>query len=267
VGTQPETIGARGTTTRDPRILPDLIVQSIRSDLLDNRLVVYATIRNQGYADAFLPKGWRLAGANFLGDWDSATIDTAGGISNENVTLKRGQFREVEVCKLAGPFITGLWQLTVMADPQKQVKESNENNNTSEVMTIPNYDTQPGSSHSTHADLIITDLWLDPAEATLTGDFEVVAVVKNQGQGAAIISRFNGITKAPGGNSHDVKPKVRTYDIYLQPGQSVEIRGIPGGLTAGTFTWKIRVDAANIVQESNEYNNEKDIIVTIKNID
>jgi subtilase family serine protease len=223
---------------------------------------VYATIRNQGYGDALLPRGWRLAGANFAGTaYDSDHPELfRGSEERENIRMKRGEIREVRITTYPS-YSAGTWELKVMVDSDKQIKEANENNNVKTVqLTVA--DAPPPSK----PDLIITDLWLDPAEATVEGNFEVVAIIKNQGAAPATFPQHSFALAEDGRGDNNVE---NIYlrgiaEVTIQPGQSKEFRCDPTRLQVGTSTWVIKVDPTNKVYESNENNNTKSIVVTIR---
>ena len=245
-------------------MMPDLVVDAIRivppnpTNGQDPGFLVYATIRNKGNKDAFLPKGWHLATSSFSG-WRPS--DFYGFPPTDNTTLVPGAALEILVYNYRSreQAVVGTWTVTVRADPDKQIPELDEGNNEKSVqVTVSDANPPPPPSP---VDLIITNLSLDPAEATIAGNFKLVAVIKNQGGTAVTWPKGYAILDEQGG--HLVKEQI--FDnITLQPGETKEFRCTPKLLQVGTFTWTVRVDPDDKVSESNETNNTKQMQITVK---
>jgi hypothetical protein len=265
---QPGPVGAMQsqTQTQTNLILPDLIVDAIRIDPPNPKnggggfgpgFLVYATIKNAGWKEAFLPRGWHLASSRFSG-W--RPNDFNGFSPTDNVTIPSGTAREFLVYNYRSTEQSpaGTWTVTVRADPDKQILESNEGNNEKSVpVTIADVNPPPSSP----GDLIISSLSLDPPDATIAGNFKAVVVVKNQG-GSAITLPGNGYPILSEQGDHLVCPQLSS-NITLQPGQTTEFRCTPQKLQAGTFTWTVRVDPRQVVAEADENNNTKTMQITI----
>jgi hypothetical protein len=247
-----------------PQFKPDLAVKAVTIDPPNpnNRdgFVVRATIVNQGRGDAFLPRGWSLAASRFSG-W--RPNDFYGFPLDDNLTLPALASKEVVAYgyRSSEKAVAGTWTITVRADPDKQIDETNEDNN--EIsLTVVVTDLNPPPP-ATPGDLIITDVRLDPAEATTAGNFQVVALIKNQGGIALILPHGWEMLREQGDH---LKPDagMSMTDRTLQPGGTMELRGTPQKLQVGTFTWTLVVDPMMKVAEANEQNNTKSFQVTIK---
>jgi hypothetical protein len=249
----------------------DLVVQSIRIQPPNPKdggpataqefgagFLVYATIKNQGLENAFLPRGWMLARSRF-----SALPSSSSNLpEKDNTTLAPGASIEVLAGNNRGAQLSpaGTWTVTVKADPDNQIAESDESNNEKSVqVTVAS--TGSTTPPVTPADLVISDLRLEPAEATIAGNFKLVAVIKNIGGiAAAIPGGWTSISEQSGRIRADALPY---QTITLAPGQTMEFRGTPERLQRGTFTWTVTVDPQASVSE-NKSNNSKTIQVTVK---
>jgi hypothetical protein len=240
---------------------PDLFVSSVRIDPPDpstmTGFVVWATIRNQGSRDAFLARGWSIAKAAFSGRDPNLFL---GSNQGSNFTLKAGASQEVYVTKFDSYYThEGDWTVTVRVDPDKQIAETNEGNNDRSTNLTVRYETPPPPIQP--ADLIITDLWLEPEVATLEGNFELVGIVKNQGgRDATFPAGYKNVLDEIG----DHIQQYLSAPLTIHPGEAKEIRCKPRLLQAGTSTWTVIVDRYSHVPESDENNNKKTIEVTIK---
>jgi subtilase family serine protease len=254
-------------------LAPDLIVQSIRINPPNPKnggqpsatdfgpgFLVYATILNQGQVEAFLPKGWRLSASRIVelnGNYNSFIY----GETN-NITLVPGASIEV----LAGNFRSqtlspaGTWMIMVKANPDNQVPESNyANNEKSTQVTVANVNP---SAPPPPTDLIISDLRINTTNATIDGNFKLIAVVKNNGGTAANIPPYwKGINFDNGDGSCGMLSN--SGSVTLQPGQTLEFQCNPIRLQVGTFTWTVTADPQKKVFESSAPNNTKTIQVTI----
>jgi len=239
---------------------PDLVVDAIRIDPPNPKndpsgFLIYATIRNQGGKDAFLPRGWHLAAAKFSGQGNFFD----GFVQRDNTTLAPGGALEILVrnCRSAELSPAGTWTVAVKADPDKQIAEIDEHNNEKSIgLTITDINPPP----LLPSDLVITSLRLEPAEATTAGNFKLVAVVTNQGNGPAIFPDGYDFISEQGRHLLPEQPR----GVTLQPSQSMEIRRTPQKLQVGTFTWTVFVDPFLKVPETDETNNTKMIQVIIK---
>lgn len=240
--------------------LPDLIVEKIRIDPPNpkndtNGFLVYATIKNQGNARAFLPRGWGLFHVSA-----SNRVHTPN--QNDNFTLESGVSVELLATGFRyaqNPIPAGTCTVTVKVDPSKQITEISEDNNEMSVeLTIEDVN-PPAPAPIELPDLIINDLWLDSEVATISGDFKIVASIKNQGASPAILPNGYPILRESGIRIVDEQ----IWDVTLQPGESREFRCAPQRLQVGTSIWTFYVDPLNRLAESDETNNSKTIEITI----
>lgn len=253
------------------QIKPDLIVQSIRINPANPKnggtasstdfgagFLVYATIKNQGSDQAFLPKGWRLAASKNMGfrdDYNSFNYQEAN-----NITLLPGVSQEV----LAGNFRSaelspaGTWTVWVKANPDNQISESNyENNEKSIQVTVANVPTAPQAAPG---DLVISSLRIEPAYATIAGNFKIIAIVKNIGGTAITLPSY---WKAIDFSNAETNCGMQYNSMNLAAGQSIEYQCSPMRLQTGTFTWTVTTDPQRKINEQSETNNTKSIQVTI----
>ncbi len=257
---QPGPVGALQTQPQAARMMPDLIVEAIRIDPPQPKtggehpgFDVYATIRNQGLKEAFLPRGWCLAMSKCPGAGNEN-----GHPCSDNITIPRGGSIEIQASQFryAPNLSAGNWTLTVKADPEYQISESDEGNNEKSVpVTIEAVSSPPPG------DFIITSLSLDPAEATIAGNFKVVVVVKNQGGTALPLPKGYAFIQEMGGYIDSWS----TWNTEtMQAGESREFRCTPSRLQVGAFTWTFMLDPMSQVAEADENNNTKTLQVTVK---
>lgn len=253
------------------QIKPDLIVQSIRINPANPKnggqasstdfgpgFLVYATIKNQGSDQAFLPKGWRLAASKNMGfrdDYNSFNYQ-----ETNNITLPPDASKEV----LAGNFRSsekspaGTWTVWVKANPDNQISESNyENNEKSIQVTVANVPTAPQAAPG---DLVISSLRIEPAYATIAGNFKIIAIVKNIGGTAITLPSY---WKAIDFSNAETNCGMQYNSMNLAAGQSIEYQCSPMRLQTGTFTWTVTTDPQRKINEQSETNNTKSIQVTI----
>ncbi|GEM_PF-2814544 len=253
------------------QIKPDLIVQSIRITPANPKnggqasstdfgpgFLVYATIKNQGNEQAFLPKGWRLAASKNMGfrdDYNSFNNQEAN-----NITLPPGASQEV----LAGNYRSaemspaGTWTVWVKANPDNQISESDyENNEKSIQVTVANV---PAAPQAAPGDLVISSLRIEPTYATIAGNFKLIAVVKNIGGTSISLPSY---WKAINFSNAETNCGMQYNPMNLNAGQSVEYQCSPIRLQTGTFTWSVTADPQQKINEQNETNNTKSIQVII----
>ncbi|MBN1904712.1 MAG: hypothetical protein JW927_06410 [Deltaproteobacteria bacterium] len=253
------------------QIKPDLIVQSIRINPANPKnggqasstdfgpgFLVYATIKNQGSDQAFLPKGWRLAASKNMGFRDD--YNSFNYHETNNITLPPGVSQEV----LAGNFRSaelspaGTWAVWVKANPDNQISESNYANNEKSIqVTVANVPTAPQAAPG---DLVISSLRIEPAYATIAGNFKLIAIVKNIGGTAISLPSY---WKAINFSNAETNCGMQYNSMNLAAGQSIEYQCSPMRLQTGTFTWTVTTDPQQKVNEQSETNNTKSIQVTI----
>jgi len=240
----------------------DLIVSAIRIDPPNPNnsagFDIYATLKNQGSKKAFLARGWHLAYSKL----SSSGSYFSGESTNENTTFAPQEAREVHVKKYSYQETpVGTWTVTVRADPDKQIAESDENNNEKSVSLTVTEAPPPQPPKS--ADLIITNVRFEPAETTVVGNFEIVVTVKNQGTAVAYLD-FGPMVWQLEYHFVTEDPNYMVQNFTLQPNETRELRYKPQKLQVGTSAWRFLVNPNGQVQESKWDNNTMTIQVTIK---
>lgn len=168
--------------------------------------------------------------------WVDFLIDGTSRGMREGQPLNPGASFTLNYTWIAQP---GQHILQATADTYGQVTESNEvNNDTTKI-----YCTTP-------PDLIVESITYSPATRTETSNVTMSAIVKNQGEGAAIGSWLDFYI--------DDKYQTSVYIKALEPGQK----------DSGNFTWapgpeahifKAVIDGKDVIFESNESNNSRSV--------
>ena len=238
---------------------PDLVINRIWFKMKDEKtgkFNCYAEVKNVGKTEAFIGRGWPLFHANHSG-WRSGSW--YGFNLSENLRLGPGKTYSciAENYTGEGEHDPGTHTIRVMVDPKNKVEEANEKNNIkSRTITLQGIPKEP----VTQGDLIIRQIRIKPDTATIEGNFEVVITVTNIG-GHSLWFRDKGrdILSCP---NLDDKQIFNKFEI--NPGGSKVFRRRPKRLDRGTFTWTIKVDPFNRINEANESNNTKQFKITIR---
>ena len=230
-----------------PTFLPDLAITNITSDRGDvyvgQSQIISATEKNIGNASAGSHQSVILG--------DGATSPVTGDVAQCN-TLLNGYgfvFSGSYTCTSPGYHI-----LTVKADWFNQVQESNENNNSSNIV-VNCLAITSSSTDQNLPDLTISDLTCSPTSLTIGQSSSCTITVANNGSGNASLHTLEAFS--------------------INKGLTASLYSINGTLTAGeisrvSFSWtctqpttaiRAIVDPTNIIQESNENNNWKEIAV------
>ncbi len=110
------------------------------------------------------------------------------------------------------------------------------------------------------ADLVITALTFDSSEVRKGVPFNIVATIKNDGGTNAV-----GFTWSWRACAHDTCPYIdSTETITLTPGEETTVQ-MPYTYTSwSTYTTDARVDISNAIEESNEDNNQRQLVIQVK---
>ena len=141
-----------------------------------------------------------------------------------------------------------------MVDTQNNVSESNENNNDRSETYYWNSAPEP--------DLIVEDIWTEPATITEGQSYKIFGRIRNQGDAfadAGILANQEALFYVDGvqyGEGDD-------YD-NLAPGATLVVESITlTGPTAGMHTIRVEADGNSEVSESNEGNNSRSESITV----
>ncbi|MFQ6011297.1 MAG: CARDB domain-containing protein, partial [Nitrososphaerales archaeon] len=228
----PAQLAAAETNVDDE--LPDLVVTNLGINSDDTStgevIVIRATIANKGNA-----------GAEDIGE--SIFVDGTLLTSRGEYSLSAGQsiVRELE-----WEASDGAHAIKWMVDPENRITEHHEENNFRTIEIHVEDDKLP--------DLTITKVFVDK-DVYSPGDLVVIkAEVKNLGNGLA-----EGIRDVLLVDENIVSDS----DAYrLEPGQSV-LRQFRWEAVAGTHTLGVAVDPGNRIEELNEGNNGKSVLVEV----
>ena len=225
---------------------PDLVVTDIWTDpdQIESGVAftIYATITNRGAETA------SVVGSDqdvyFYVDTVKKGEDTYDDIlSMASVTVDSGAV----TISTAGDYT-----VKVTSDVLGEVTESDEtNNDREEVITVEDDLEAPADPQ---ADLIVTDVWTEPAVVYTSDTFKIKATIKNQGNKIASAGPFwsqdayfyyDGDVKAPG-DAYD--------DLAIEGTVIVESTDITAS-ASGTFSCQVVADATEEIAESDETNN------------
>jgi subtilase family serine protease len=236
--------GAKSVTANTVVNMPDLVIQSITTDLVTpnagENVSVTVTVKNQGlgasgsfFVDIYKnpstpPVPW------IYGDvWCNATNGLAAG--------------EIYTCTQTVSYsAVGIYNMYALVDSEQTIAESNENNNVSgpKSITVVNM-----------PDLVVQSITTDPSSPNAGEPVSVTVTVKNQGN-VSSGSFFVDIYK-----NASTPPVPWVYgDAWCNPG------GLAAGATytctltvsysaEGTYNMYAQVDSENTIVESNENNN------------
>jgi len=223
--------------------LPDLIITDIVQDppnpIPNQSWRFLVTLKNQGTANAFFPKGTKYMANKEGNSWNGITWDS-------DITIPPGG--TFTGLKYVGVNATGNYTITFKADPDNTIVESSKNNNEKTI----NYSIAAAGL----PDLIIESISLASPQPTVEG-FNLNVVVKNIGSGAVSLSNLVIIRTVGSDNIEKVG------DLHLMPGASTNFVCSAVRLMPGPATWTLIVDPLNKVSESDKSNNTKTIALNI----
>ena len=242
-----------GKPTNSMQIRPDFIVTGITfnpaNPTTSDRIMITVNMKNQSRAAGVIPAGALTWSAN------SPRGGGVGGTSYGLAIQPGATFFGGMYFVDPGEVAAGSYAVTAKVDPDNRCIEFNEDNNQLTTTLVIG----AASGPLQQADMVVTEMALEPPQITTATDFRVRVTVKNQGIVAANFLPGSLILGGP--------------DLYYQyadnnstsfaPGESRTYRLVKGHVTAGTFTWKTIVDPGNRIKETDENNNEKSIQVTI----
>lgn len=175
------------------------------------------------------------------------------GEGDDYDNLGPGETLVTRSINITGPS-AGAHTIRAFADGNREVDESNENNNTrTETITVQG---------PPEPDLIVENIWTDPARVHAGEDFIIRGRIKNQGDANANAGLFanqevtfflNGVEYGEGDD----------YD-NLGPGETLNVRSISiESPDAGTHSIRAKADGNDEVAESNEGNNNRTEEITV----
>ena len=224
---------------------PDLIVQDISinptSPTEGDPVTITATLRNQGEANASgsIRLIYYVDGNNIGDDYLSYGL-SEGSSDNESISYTSNN--------------AGNHTVRVVVDTQNIVSESNENNNDRSETYYWNLAPKP--------DLIVEDIWTEPATITEGQSYKIFARIRNQGDAVAdagLLANQEALFYVDGvkyGEGDD-------YD-NLAPNATIVVQSINlTGPSAGGHTIRVVADGNSEVSESNEGNNDRSESLTV----
>ncbi|MGE5416663.1 MAG: stalk domain-containing protein [Acidobacteriota bacterium] len=231
------------------RILPDLEIVNCFTDpsipKYGDKVTFKVTILNRGDDTATFKLGYPLL-----------EMKNAAGYGVESypsdVTIEPGKSIVSSLFWEPKEYKSGVYQPTIVVDPQNVVIETNEDNNSKSLNVEILSDTP-----QTSADLVITNIELTDPNPTSKYDFKARVTVKNQGTAKAVIPKDKSIISCSGvqfvqyGGSADfeLEPgQTQTFEIAHNPNSSFDV---------GNVTWTFAVDPYNACIEADEANNTK----------
>jgi pimeloyl-ACP methyl ester carboxylesterase len=175
------------------------------------------------------------------------------GEGDDYDNLGPGETLVTRSINITGPS-AGSHTIRAFADGNDEVDESNEGNNTrTEWITV---------AGPPAPDLIVENIWTDPARVYAGEDFIIRGRIKNDGNATANAGLFanqevtfflNGVKYGEGDD----------YD-GLDPGETLDVRSISiDSPNAGTHEIRAKADGNNEVAESNESNNSRTESITV----
>jgi len=246
------------TVTVNQALGPDLVWRSCtvtpnRNPAMSDRVGFALVLANDGTAPAVFPAGYTFG----------ARIDGGGSYSGTSMAgLTIGPGATASIAFYWSPFShdPGTYSLTLVADPDNRVLESNEDNNTlscGDVVVSP---------PARDADLVITNVELTTSPITTATDFHIRITVANQGTGPASItynSFGTGVIVQSNQSSYVYPPNFATWTLAAGASQTFEVAPNWGYIQLGTHDWVFTVDPQHQVFESNEDNNTFTLSVTV----
>lgn len=215
---------------------PDLVVQDIWTEpspvVAGEGYVVKARILNQGTAVA----------SSLFGSLDAEFLVNGGYVGNATFNyLGTNETVVVQTGTLTAPS-PGNHAVSVMADAGYEVDEASEGNNYREE-----------SFNVTAPDLVVQDIWTEPATVYAGEAYVIKATIRNQGGAVADAGLFaNQVARFRVDGGTVATP---SYD-YVLPGSSVTVQtGTLTAPSASSYSLQVVADDANAIVELSEGNN------------
>jgi subtilase family serine protease len=245
-------------TSQKPKInipvaaLPDLVLtrfelRPAKGATTNDPVSIFVEITNRGLLPAVFKPGeayveLTLPGREALWKWTTSkelTVTPERPLTSGQTVLLPGQVR------------AGTYDLTAKADPDDQVKESDETNNQAGLTWTIVAAEKP--------DLVISDVYSQQVKVGEDTVMNIVATVKNSGRGNAFIPYQTKILDCPEMNSSITAEN----DTTLKPGDTKRMV-ITWLKAAGSRPLTLIVDPNDAIKEADEANNARAFLATVK---